>query len=106
MMAAHTVSAVPSRAWSAKPVPQGRTGPVATRRSRVADHPEQIRWHRQPSDDKTARVNTLPPSPGPLPLPDPRAHDVVLDYAGMHALVADLVLPGDASMYVMSAMET
>lgn len=44
--------------------------------------------------------------PAPLPVPDPRAHDVVLDYAGMHALVADLVLPGDASMYVMSAMET
>lgn len=75
---------------------------------RVAGHPERIRWHRPPSDDKTARVNTLPPLPGPLPLPapDPRAHDVVLDYAGMHALVADLVLPGDASMHVMSAMET
>lgn len=75
---------------------------------RVASHPERIRWHRQPSDHKTARVNTLPPLPGPLPLPapDPRAHDVVLDYAGMHALVADLVLPGDASMHVMSAMET
>ncbi|MER7692353.1 hypothetical protein [Streptomyces sp. NPDC097610] len=53
-------------------------------------------------------MNTLPPLPGPLPapVPDPRAHDVVADYAGMHALVADLVLPGDASMYVMSAMET
>ncbi|MFF1605548.1 hypothetical protein ACFVYV_50915 [Streptomyces mirabilis] len=53
-------------------------------------------------------MNPLPPLPGPLPLPapDPRAHDVVLDYAGMHALVADLVLPGDASMHVMSAMET
>jgi hypothetical protein len=55
-------------------------------------------------------VNTLPPLPGPLPLPlpvpDPRARDVVLDYAGMDALVANLVLPGEASMYVMSAMET
>ncbi|WP_234443591.1 hypothetical protein [Streptomyces sp. NRRL B-24484] len=53
-------------------------------------------------------MNTLPPLPGPLtvPVPDPRARDVVLDYAGMDALVADLVLPGDASMYVMSAMET
>ncbi|WP_344466522.1 hypothetical protein [Kitasatospora kazusensis] len=53
-------------------------------------------------------MNTLPPLPGPLPLPvpDPRVRDVVLDCAGMDALVADLVLPGDASMYVMSAMET
>ncbi|MEU2100395.1 hypothetical protein ABZ741_41180 [Streptomyces globisporus] len=53
-------------------------------------------------------MNTLPPLPGPLPLPvpDPRVRDVVLDYAGMDALVADLVLPGEASMYVMSAMET
>ena len=53
-------------------------------------------------------MNTLPalPAPLPLPVPDPRARDLVLDYAGMHALVADLVLPGGASMYVMSAMET
>ncbi|WP_031485459.1 hypothetical protein [Streptomyces bicolor] len=53
-------------------------------------------------------MNTLPPSPGPLPLPvtDPRAHNVVLDYPGMHALVTDLVVPGEASMYVMSALET
>ncbi|MFJ3218231.1 hypothetical protein ACIPLC_20210 [Kitasatospora sp. NPDC086801] len=53
-------------------------------------------------------MNTLPPLPGPLPLPvpDPRARDVVPDYAGMHALVADLVLPNGASMYVMSALET
>ncbi|MGW9211265.1 hypothetical protein ACWGR4_30330 [Embleya sp. NPDC055664] len=51
-------------------------------------------------------MNTLPPVPGPLPLPDPRARDVVLDYAGMHDLVADLVLPDGASMYVMSALET
>lgn len=53
-------------------------------------------------------MNTLPPPPDPLLLPvrDPRARDLVLDYADMHALVADLVLPGDASMYVMSAMET
>ncbi len=53
-------------------------------------------------------MNTLPPTPDPLPLPgrDPRTHHLVLDYADMHALVADLVLPGDASMYVMSAMET
>lgn len=53
-------------------------------------------------------MNTLPPLPGPLPLPvpDPRARDVVLDCAGMDALVADLVLPGYASMYVMSTMET
>ncbi|MEU6482806.1 hypothetical protein [Streptomyces sp. NPDC046887] len=54
-------------------------------------------------------MNALPPpSPGPLaaPVPDPRVRDVVLDYAGMDALVADLVLPGEASMYVMSAMET
>ncbi|MEU7282469.1 hypothetical protein AB0A69_27380 [Streptomyces sp. NPDC045431] len=53
-------------------------------------------------------MNTLPPQSDPLLLPvrDPRARDLVLDYADMHALVADLVLPGDASMYVMSAMET
>lgn len=57
---------------------------------------------------KTAPVNTLPPPPDPLLLPirDPRARDLVLDFADMHALVADLVLPGDASMYVMSTMET
>lgn len=59
-------------------------------------------------DDKTARVNTPPPPTDPLSLPvrDPRARDLVLDYADMHALVGDLALPGDASMYVMSAMET
>ncbi|GAA1173306.1 hypothetical protein F4556_007052 [Kitasatospora gansuensis] len=53
-------------------------------------------------------MNPLPPLPGPLPLPapDPRVRDVVLDYADMDALVAQLVLPGEASMYVMSAMET
>ncbi|WP_330334367.1 hypothetical protein OHS33_34550 [Streptomyces sp. NBC_00536] len=53
-------------------------------------------------------MNTLPPPPDPLLLPvrDPRARDLVPDHADMHALVADLVLPGDASMYVMSAMET
>ncbi|MET9852127.1 hypothetical protein ABZY57_04105 [Streptomyces sp. NPDC006450] len=60
------------------------------------------------SGDKTAPVNTLPPPPGPLLLPvrDPRARDLVLDYAEMYALVGDLVLPGGASMYVMSALET
>ncbi|MFF4324585.1 hypothetical protein [Streptomyces sp. NPDC001568] len=53
-------------------------------------------------------MNTLPPPPDPLLLPvrDPRVRDLVLDYTDMHALVADLVLPGGASMYVMSAMET
>ncbi|WP_371614200.1 hypothetical protein [Streptomyces sp. NBC_00454] len=54
-------------------------------------------------------MNPLPPPlPGPLPVPvlDPRARDVVPDYEGMHALVADLVLPAGASMYVMSTMET
>ncbi|MEV6018219.1 MULTISPECIES: hypothetical protein [unclassified Streptomyces] len=53
-------------------------------------------------------MNTLPPPPDPLLLPvrDPRGRDLVLDYADMHALVGDLVLPGNASMYVMSAMET
>ncbi|MFB6581703.1 MULTISPECIES: hypothetical protein [unclassified Streptomyces] len=53
-------------------------------------------------------MNTLPPPTDPLLLPvrDPRARDLVLDYADMHALVAALVLPGNASMYVMSAMET
>ncbi|MFG2484833.1 hypothetical protein ACGFSI_18975 [Streptomyces virginiae] len=53
-------------------------------------------------------MNTLPPPSDPplLPERDPRARYIVLDYADMHALVAELVLPGDASMYVMSAMET
>ncbi|MFE5944602.1 hypothetical protein [Streptomyces sp. NPDC056480] len=50
----------------------------------------------------------MSPRPGPLLLPvqDPRAHGVVLDYADMDALVADLVMPDGASMYVMSALET
>ncbi|MFF4099811.1 hypothetical protein [Streptomyces sp. NPDC001903] len=53
-------------------------------------------------------MTPLPPPPGPhlLPARDPRAQYLVLDYADMHALVADLVLPGEASMYVMSALET
>ncbi|WP_330300421.1 hypothetical protein [Streptomyces sp. NBC_00503] len=54
-------------------------------------------------------MNPLPPRlPGPLPVPvlDPRARHVVPDYEGVHALVADLVLPAGASMYVMSTMET
>ncbi|MEW2139511.1 hypothetical protein AB0892_23495 [Streptomyces sp. NPDC005409] len=53
-------------------------------------------------------MNILSPPPDPLLLPvrDPRARDLALDYAEMHVLVADLVLPGDASMYVMSALET
>ncbi|WP_152648732.1 hypothetical protein [Streptacidiphilus anmyonensis] len=52
-------------------------------------------------------MNSLPP-PGlpPLPAPDPRLRDIVLDYPDMHALVAGLVLPGDASMPVKSALET
>lgn len=69
-------------------------------RQRGTNRPEQIRWHRQPSGGKTAPVNTLPPPADPLLLPvrDPRARDLVLDYAEMHALVGDLVLPGGASM--------
>ncbi|MEV0988381.1 hypothetical protein [Streptomyces sp. NPDC049949] len=53
-------------------------------------------------------MNAMPPPPDPLRLPvrDPRASHDVLDYADMHGLVADLVLPGGASMYVMSALET
>ncbi|WP_225860986.1 hypothetical protein [Streptomyces triticiradicis] len=53
-------------------------------------------------------MTTLPPKLGllPLPVPDPRSRDIALDYEGMHALVADLVLPSNASMHVMSAMET
>ncbi|GAA1952442.1 hypothetical protein [Kitasatospora viridis] len=47
-------------------------------------------------------MNPLPPSPSP----DPRVRDLVLDFAAMDALVAELVVPGDASMYVMSALET
>ena len=57
---------------------------------------------------KTALVTILPPLPGPLPLPvqDPRARYIVSDFAAMDALVADLVLPEGASMYVMSTLET
>ncbi|MFZ3495037.1 hypothetical protein ACODT5_17750 [Streptomyces sp. 5.8] len=53
-------------------------------------------------------MNPLPATPCPLlePGPDPRVHGLVLDYEGMHDLVSELVLPGGASMYVMSAMET
>ncbi|MEV6973759.1 hypothetical protein [Kitasatospora sp. NPDC093806] len=53
-------------------------------------------------------MNTLPPPPDPLLLPvrDPRARDLAPDYTEMHALVGELVLPGGASMYVMSALET
>ncbi|MFD4320759.1 hypothetical protein [Streptomyces sp. NPDC058548] len=53
-------------------------------------------------------MTTLPPLPGLLPLPaqDPRARGIVLDFADMDELVADLVLPDGASMYVMSALET
>ncbi|MFI6980973.1 hypothetical protein ACIBSV_20615 [Embleya sp. NPDC050154] len=53
-------------------------------------------------------MDTLPPAPRPfpLPVPDPRACDVALDYADMDALVAGLVLPDEASMHVMSALET
>ncbi|MEU8926187.1 hypothetical protein AB0D10_35540 [Kitasatospora sp. NPDC048545] len=40
------------------------------------------------------------------PVPDVRVRTVVPDYAGMHPLVADLVLPEGASMSVMSALET
>ncbi|MEU3464533.1 hypothetical protein ABZ721_31860 [Streptomyces sp. NPDC006733] len=52
-------------------------------------------------------MTILPPLPGPplLPVPDPRGRNIVLDYADMHALVADLVLPDGASMYVTSALE-
>ncbi|MFE7948471.1 hypothetical protein [Streptomyces sp. NPDC057426] len=52
-------------------------------------------------------MNVLPPSsPLPRPVPDPRARGVVLDHADTHGPVADLVLPGDASMRVMSVLET
>ncbi|MER7762484.1 hypothetical protein [Streptomyces sp. NPDC097619] len=53
-------------------------------------------------------MKALPPPPGPHlpPERDPRVADLVPDYADMHALVGDLVLPGGASMYVMSALET
>ncbi|WP_234322912.1 hypothetical protein [Streptomyces sp. NRRL S-350] len=40
------------------------------------------------------------------PVPDLRVRDVVPDYAAMHPLVADLVLPEGAPMPVMSALET
>ncbi|MFF4370629.1 hypothetical protein [Streptomyces sp. NPDC001594] len=46
------------------------------------------------------------PIPRPLPVPDPRAGDIAPDYAGMEALLAGLVVPRHASMYVMSALET
>ncbi|MFD8736552.1 hypothetical protein ACFV06_16780 [Streptomyces sp. NPDC059618] len=53
-------------------------------------------------------MTTLPSPSDPLlpPVRDPRVRDLVLDFADTHALVADLVVPGDASMYVMSALET
>ncbi|GLX23210.1 hypothetical protein [Streptomyces lavendulae] len=53
-------------------------------------------------------MNTPPPPPSPLPLPepDPRSRDFVLAHADMDALLAGLVLPRNASMYVMSALET
>ncbi|MFB7338278.1 hypothetical protein ACFC00_42825 [Streptomyces adustus] len=51
-------------------------------------------------------MDTPRPTSGPSPLPDPRSRDVVLDYSGMHGLVAGLVLPGAASMPVKSALET
>lgn len=41
-----------------------------------------------------------------VPVPDPRAYGIALDYADMNALVGELVLPRSASMHVMSAMET
>ncbi|MFF7994994.1 hypothetical protein ACFZDG_35140 [Kitasatospora xanthocidica] len=40
------------------------------------------------------------------PVPDLRVRDVVPDYAGMHPLVAELVLPEGAPMSVMSTLET
>ncbi|WP_245173673.1 hypothetical protein [Streptomyces aureus] len=40
------------------------------------------------------------------PVPDTRMRDEADGYQGMHALVAELVLPDGASMYVMSALET
>ncbi|MFJ2598215.1 hypothetical protein [Streptomyces erythrochromogenes] len=63
-------------------------------------------------------MNSMPPTPGPLPLPapclqvpdlptpDPRTWGTAPDFAAMRALVAGLVVPGNASMYVMSALET
>ncbi|MFF9839121.1 hypothetical protein [Streptomyces sp. NPDC013740] len=53
-------------------------------------------------------MNSLPPlpTPSPRPAPDPRSRNVAPDFAGMAALLADLTLPSDASMYVMSALET
>ncbi|MDQ0988715.1 hypothetical protein QFZ71_006079 [Streptomyces sp. V2I9] len=57
---------------------------------------------------QTAPVNTPPPPTVPLLLSerDPRTRDFTLGHADMHAPVADLALPGDAPVYVMSAMET
>ncbi|MFF2194131.1 hypothetical protein [Streptomyces sp. NPDC058157] len=43
------------------------------------------------------------PMAHPLPVPDPRARYVAPDHAGMDDLVAGLVVPRDASMYVMGA---
>ncbi|MEV4195364.1 hypothetical protein [Streptomyces toxytricini] len=53
-------------------------------------------------------MNTLPRPRDPhlLPVQDPRNRGLVPDYPDMDDLVAELVLPGGASMYVMSAMET
>ncbi|MFE2865617.1 hypothetical protein [Embleya sp. NPDC059259] len=51
-------------------------------------------------------MDSLSRAPLPLPVRDPRGRGLVLDYADMQALLADLVLPREASMQVMSALET
>ncbi|MFF4185287.1 hypothetical protein ACFYZ9_19010 [Streptomyces sp. NPDC001691] len=53
-------------------------------------------------------MHALSPRPDPrfMPLRDPHVSDFVLDYADMHGLVTDLVVPGHTSMSAMSAMET
>ncbi|MER7515572.1 hypothetical protein [Streptomyces sp. NPDC126499] len=57
-------------------------------------------------------MNSLPPPPGPRPAPpsppppDPRVRDVAPDFAGMHALVANLIPPAGAPMPVVSALAT
>ncbi|MGW6612954.1 hypothetical protein ACWGA0_05750 [Streptomyces erythrochromogenes] len=63
-------------------------------------------------------MNSTPPPPGPrplpawdlqvpdLPTPDPRTWGTAPDFAAMRVMVSGLVVPGHASMYVMSALET
>ncbi|GAA4984734.1 PhzF family phenazine biosynthesis protein [Kitasatospora paranensis] len=89
-----------------QPLRRAAVGRAATR-SPVHRH-GGILWRRKPGGGETAAVNTLAPAlkPSDAPRPDPRAHGLAADFAGMDDLVADLVLPAHAPSYVVSALET